>query len=134
MYKCGDLTRAWDNKRFAYLRNMLSDLGFIEWVDETYIPKGGKAMCWHASEELLELLEKCRDNQAALTVTDEEAVVSINNGLLGRILCGKQLSAMKKHMAEEPIIRPKMVFAVVYNCFDDIEGLEQAMNRRKKAA
>ena len=143
MYECGDISRAWDNKRFAYLRNMLSDLGFIEWQDETYIPpppqpKGGKvkgkAMCWHASEELMELLERCRENGPAQTITDEEAVVSINKGLCGRILSGKQILQIRKNMADKPIIRPKMVFAVVYKWFDDIDGLEQAMKRRKKAA
>ena len=134
MYECGDITRAWDNKRFAYLRNMLSDLGMIEWQDETYTPKGGKAMCWHASDSLLEALNKCRDSQPAQAISDEEAVISINKGLCGHILCGKQLSELKKHIAEKPIIRPKMVFAVVHKWFDDIEGIEQAMNRRKKAA
>jgi hypothetical protein len=134
MYECGDISRAWDNKRFAYLRNMLSDLGMIEWQDETYIPKGGKAMCWHASDELMDLLEKCRDNQPAQTISNEEAVISINKGLSGRILCGKLISELKKKLAEKPIIRPKMMFAVVYKWFDDIEGIEQAMNRRKKAA
>ncbi len=107
MYECGDLCRAWDNKRFAYLRNMLSDLGMIEWKDETYIPpppqpKGGKvkgkAMCWHASEELIEELAKCRENEAAQTITDEDAVFSINKCLRGRILSGKQISEMKKHL------------------------------------
>ncbi len=132
MYEAKDITRAWDNKRFAYLRNMLSDLGMIEWQDETYIPKGGKAMCWHASDRLMGLLEKCRDNAQEQNV--EGGDISINNGLFGGILSGRQISEIRKTLAAKPIVRPKMVFAVEYQWFDDLEKLKQVMEKRKKAA
>ena len=59
MYKCGDVTRAFDPKRFAFLRNLISDAGGVEWIDHKYIPgsKGegikGKCCKWKASDDMM---------------------------------------------------------------------------------
>ena len=149
MYKCGDLTRVWDNKRFAYLRNMLSDVGFIAWQDHTFIPpsgKGkvkvkGKAMCWRASELLMAALAECRENSTLLNNTaendaqnEQEVILSINKPFLTLILNGSLLSYLKKQMEGKPIIRPKMVFRKPDHWYNDIENIEKAMKWRKKAA
>ena len=58
MFECGDISRAFDCKRFAFLRDLISDAGGVEWIDRKYIPgdkdEGIKGKCckWKASEEL----------------------------------------------------------------------------------
>jgi hypothetical protein len=54
LYKDGDVARAFDNKRFAWLRNRVSQRGGIEWQDATYCEN--RAAKWKASGQLLELL------------------------------------------------------------------------------
>lgn len=62
MYKCGDIARAFDCKRFAFLRNLVSDAGGVEWMDNNYIPGNakqnikGKCCKWRASDEIMELM------------------------------------------------------------------------------
>jgi len=134
MYECGDLKRAWDNKRFAYLRNLLSDLGMIEWVDSTFSPNG-RAMRWKASERLMDKLEECRDNKPAQTNAETGGgLFSVNYGFGGRILSGSLLLELKKMMEGKPIIRPQMVFSTPYKWFNDIKNIEQAMKWGKQAA
>ena len=58
LYLDGDVTRAFDNKRFAFVRNLVSDKGGIEWEDVTY--GEGKAARWKASGGLLALMRECR--------------------------------------------------------------------------
>ncbi len=61
----GDITRSFDAKRFAVMRNFVSSLGLINWDDETYVEPQfigehkikGRAMKWHASDRLMEMLE-----------------------------------------------------------------------------
>lgn len=121
MYECGDISRAFDNKRFAYLRNLLSDLGLIEWKDNTYLPAGGKAMKWHGSSELMNNLEELRSSNT-------------NTSPLRVILCGKWLDALKVKMENQPPIRPKKVNPIVLNWYDCVPELEERMRRRKAAA
>jgi hypothetical protein len=65
MFECGDISRAFDCKRFAFLRNLISDAGGVEWFDRKYIPgdkdEGIKGKCckWRASEEMMELMAEC---------------------------------------------------------------------------
>ena len=62
LYKCGDITRAFDPKRFAFLRNLISDEGGVEWIDRQYIPgskdEGIKGKCckWKASDDMMDLM------------------------------------------------------------------------------
>jgi hypothetical protein len=52
------INRAWDDKRFAYIRNLLSDNELIDWVENEYGP--GKACRWALSQELLNQLGQAR--------------------------------------------------------------------------
>ena len=61
LYQDGDVGRCFDNKRFAWIRNRVSEKGGIEWVDTTYSvgfrDVKGKAAKWKASAELKALME-----------------------------------------------------------------------------
>lgn len=50
----GITKRAFDPKRWAFIRNMLSDYGYIDWLDASYAP--GKAMEWEITDELESVL------------------------------------------------------------------------------
>lgn len=69
-----DISRPFDHKRFAAIRNYLSSLGLLDWQDNKYRPgwtdwdgqyHGGKACRWQASELLIQMLdwEKVQDPQ-----------------------------------------------------------------------
>ena len=47
MYSKKLVCHAWNDKVFAFIRNLLSDAGFIEWTDATY--HIGRAAKWKAS-------------------------------------------------------------------------------------
>ena len=55
-YRAGDTSRAFSFRRFAAIRDMLSDMGLLEWEDETY--SFGKACKWRASGKLMAMIEK----------------------------------------------------------------------------
>ena len=61
LYQDGDVNRCFDNKKFAWIRNRVSEKGGIEWVDTTYSvgfrDMKGKAAKWKASAELQALME-----------------------------------------------------------------------------
>ena len=69
LYRDGDVERNFDNKRFAFIRNLVSDKGGIEWIDTNYsvgVEKGkGKAAKWKASEQLVKLMEEYREKVTA---------------------------------------------------------------------
>jgi hypothetical protein len=94
MYKCGDVTRAFDPKRFAFLRNLISDAGGVEWIDHKYIPGSGgiKGKCckWKASDDMM-------DEMAEYTV-----VVSNSNTIS---------NSSSIHFRSKPEIRPTRVMA-----------------------
>ena len=56
LYQDGDVTRAFDNKRFAWIRNRVSDQGGIEWQDATYCNR--RAAKWTVSSQLRVLMDK----------------------------------------------------------------------------
>jgi hypothetical protein len=66
LFNVGDITRAFDAKRFAALRNYLSSLGLLDWSDETYHPEfchhtgtaPGKACKWKAGLLLMNMLDE----------------------------------------------------------------------------
>ncbi len=62
----GITQRAFDPKRWAFIRNMLSDYGYIEWENAQYSP--GKAMQWAITDEL----EAALDNLMTSSSTGEE--------------------------------------------------------------
>ena len=55
-YNAGDTTRAFCYHRFAAIRNMLSDMGLLEWEDSTY--RFGRACKWKVGEKLMEMMEE----------------------------------------------------------------------------
>ena len=61
LYQDGDVNRCFDNKRFAWIRNRVSEKGGIDWIDTTYSVGfrdiEGKAAKWKASAELQTLME-----------------------------------------------------------------------------
>lgn len=74
LFEAGDVTRAFQDRRFAAIRNMMSKLGIIDWNDNTYeIGKydmfgnyhSGRACKWQFSEELMQML----DNNTSFAVT-----------------------------------------------------------------
>jgi hypothetical protein len=62
LFEAGDIRRSWDGKRFATMRNYLSDLGLIQWQEERHYPDPikhrGQAAKWMASEMLMGWLEE----------------------------------------------------------------------------
>ena len=61
LYEDGDVNRCFDNKKFAWIRNRVSEKGGIDWIDTTYSVGfrdiQGKAAKWKASAELQALME-----------------------------------------------------------------------------
>ena len=55
-FQAGDTARAFSFHRFQAIRDMLSDLGLLEWEDRTY--RFGHACKWRASEKLMGQIEK----------------------------------------------------------------------------
>lgn len=66
LYEAGDISRAFDAKRFAAVRNYLSSLGLIEWNENKYhtgfwangTKVAGKACKWKAGDVLMKMLEE----------------------------------------------------------------------------
>lgn len=67
LYEAGDLARAFDCHRFKAIRDYLSDLGLIDWEDETYVvpridesgrKRKGRACKWKAGRLLMEMLDQ----------------------------------------------------------------------------
>ena len=54
-YEAGDTIRAFSYHRFKAIRDMLPDMGLLEWDDSTY--RFGRACRWNASEELMGMME-----------------------------------------------------------------------------
>ncbi len=62
MFQCGDITRGWNGKRYAAIRNYLSSLKVIEWTDETYRmgwgDDKGQAAKWRFNDQFIAELNK----------------------------------------------------------------------------
>ena len=75
--KDGDFIRAFDNHRFAAIRNFFSSLGVIDWQDNTYSlgmgGQKGQAAKWRFTEEFLEeirgIRETCLTGTSSITPT-----------------------------------------------------------------
>ena len=66
LYEVGDVARSFDCHRFKVIRDYLSDLGLIDWEDESYIVpridesgrrQKGRACKWKAGASLMEMLD-----------------------------------------------------------------------------
>lgn len=83
VFETGDIERQFSPNRFAVMRNYLSSLGLIEWIDSTYEPGvpgkdgrryGGRACKWKASKLLLELMEGVVEEQERKALKEEKQV------------------------------------------------------------
>jgi hypothetical protein len=81
LYKSNAVTRAWDDKRFAFIRNLLSDNGLIAWTDNTY--GTGRATKWTLTKEFLGQLEEARElaDADSLNTTEEHTQILGRNSL-----------------------------------------------------
>ena len=96
MHEAGDTSRAFNFHRFAAIRNMLTDLGLLEWEDSTY--RFGRACRWKASEELMERMESVLSGSDTTTPFAPSTVV-----------CNMVAEAQRKR-PEQVGLRPKMTF------------------------
>ena len=116
LYEAGDVERAWDNKRYAFIRNLLTNCGMIQWVDSNY--SLGKACKWAFTEELMTTLSELK----------EETTVTTNTNNIRVDLYGKQLLAIKP---ESPFFntKPVQVYEKVFNWGDYEQEVERLFNR-----
>ena len=98
-YEAGDTTRAFCYHRFAAIRNMLADMGLLEWDDETY--RFGRACKWRASEKLMGLME---DALSSGNTTPCPSSTVDRNNILDAIR-----EARREH-PEQVGLRPRRVF------------------------
>ncbi len=61
MYEKRLVSHAWNDKVFAYIRNLLSDAGLIEWTDPTY--SLGRAAKWKASAQFSQAVQLLNNTQ-----------------------------------------------------------------------
>ena len=68
IYLAGDCERAYRDQRFSWIRNKLSDMGLIDWQDNTF--EVGKRACkWTASAALLDVVNKSNNITSLPQVT-----------------------------------------------------------------
>lgn len=72
LYENAHISRQWNDRRFAVLRNHLSELGLIDWIDEEFEyfenrPGEGTACKWKMTSLMQEIIEDC----GVLTVQSE---------------------------------------------------------------
>ncbi len=105
------------NKRFAFIRNLLTNCGFIEWIDASY--SLGRACKWAFTEELMEILSE---------LTDETTVAS-NTDSIKATLCGKRAIVIKP---DAPFfgVKPVQQYEQPFNWGDYEHELERIFNRQ----
>lgn len=142
LYLDGDVTRCFDNKRFAFVRNRVSKMGGIEWEDATYSmgvgDKKGTAAKWKASSQLRELMREYGESRAGSEVGGAglegsgDVLLSVNNNKQ-RKLSGNSPVTMESLWAKMPIanrqnvgLRPVMVTtgSEKWVLADHLDGLE----------
>ena len=90
LHEAGDIGRPWCHHRYAAMRNFLSDKGLLSWEDAGYLIGGvggdgryvpGQAAKWHASEDLMKVMEEMdRGEDGVERVDDEDGEESIVAG------------------------------------------------------
>ena len=98
-YDAGDTARAFCYHRFAAIRNMLADLGLLEWDDCSY--RFGRACKWGASEKLMGMIE-----EALRTGTTTPFAPSI----LDRNYIRKTIEEACRERPEQVGLRPRRVY------------------------
>ena len=99
-YEAGDTTRAFCYHRFAAIRNMLADMGLLEWDDSTY--RFGRACRWGASEKLMDMMEDVLSS--GNTTTPRTSPIVDRNNILDAI------QEARRERPEQVGLRPKMVY------------------------
>jgi len=95
-FRAGDTTRAFSFRRFAAIRDMFSDMGLLEWEDETY--SFGKACRWRASGELMGMTEKALNTDT-----------TTNSSSLSILVCNSVEEA-RQERPDQVGLRPRRVF------------------------
>jgi hypothetical protein len=95
-YAAGDTTRAFCYHRFAAIRNMLADMGLLEWDDSTY--RFGRACRWSASEKLMGMMEEALSNS---NTTTRFASPIVDRNVIAEI---------QRERPEQVGLRPRRVF------------------------
>ena len=99
-YEAGDTTRAFCYHRFKAIRNMLADMGFLEWDDSTY--RFGRACKWRASEELMGMMEEALSSGDTTTPSHLD-IVDRNN-------IQEAIAEARRKRPEQVGLRPTRVF------------------------
>lgn len=95
LYKANDIKRAWNHHRFAEIRNTLSQLGMIKWIDNRYqigskVDKTQGIACkWEISEKMYMYLQKLlKSKQASFVDTSPlgQEIIAFNNNELEEIM------------------------------------------------
>ena len=96
LYEAGDVGRSFDCHRFKAIRDYLSNLGLIDWEDETYVVpridesgrrRKGRACKWKAGRALMDMLdwqqEQVEGDEPEENVLEEPAVAESVEGWRG---------------------------------------------------
>jgi hypothetical protein len=118
VYKSGDIDRPFHPNRFAAIRNYLSSLGLIEWMDNRYkVGKlgtdgrkyGGQACKWKASQLLLNLIRKVEGDEEGAAIPQAKAE---DGGIERASLSTTNISEEIKKLSRTPyveIIQPQEI-------------------------
>jgi hypothetical protein len=120
VHAAGDTTRAFSFHRWAAVRNMLTDMGLLEWEDSTH--RFGKACRWRASEELMARMESVVSGSSPTTPSPSSIVV-----------CNMAAEAQRKR-PEQLGLRPKMVFPSLLRTDWDSELREAGLENLARQA
>jgi len=114
LFLAGDVSRPFDDKRFAVIRNYLSSLGLLDWEDATFVVgdvfRSGRACKWKANDLLMGML----DWERAVTSAAETAEVSATDEERREeaSLAGTHIQRTVELLTQEPdeaVIRPVQV-------------------------
>jgi hypothetical protein len=99
-YEAGDTTRAFCYHRFKAIRDMLADMGLLEWEDETY--QFGRACKWRAGEELMGMMEE--------TLSSGSTSTPFASPIVDRNNIQDAIAEARRNRPEQVGLRPRMVF------------------------
>jgi hypothetical protein len=123
-YEAGDTTRAFCYHRFAAIRNMLADLGLLEWDDCSY--RFGRACRWRASDRLMGMMEE-RLEAADTTIPCSSTIVDRNR-------IQDAIEEARQNRPEQVGLRPKMVFPSLMRSDWDAKLADAGLEHLARAA
>lgn len=119
-YKAGDTTRAFSWHRFKAIRDMLTDLGLLEWEDSTY--RFGHACQWRLGERLLEKIKEAL-SRSDTTTPFASPIVSCN-----------MIAEARRERPEQVGLRPKRVYPSLLRTDWDAELTEAGLEHLSRTA